>query len=88
MLPRMLEVAAIPPTVVNWGGTEVVSIEEWCAYFGELTGIAPKFVETTATIESVSIDTARMEQLVGTPSVHWKDGFRRIVEAQHPELLR
>jgi UDP-glucuronate 4-epimerase len=87
MLPGMLEIASVPPTVVNWGGAQVVSIEEWCEYFGELTGLEPKLLPTEATIQSVSIDTTLMEQLVGTPSVDWREGFRRIVESQHPELL-
>ncbi len=87
MIPRMLGVASIPATTVNWGGSEVVSIQEWCAYFGELTGVEPKFAPTDQTLASVSIDTTRMEALVGKTSVHWKDGFRRIVEAKYPERV-
>ena len=30
--------------VVNWGGDEAVSPQEWCAYFGELTGRTPEVV--------------------------------------------
>jgi UDP-glucuronate 4-epimerase len=29
---RAMEVAAMPPIVVNWAGSETVSIEEYCAY--------------------------------------------------------
>ena len=75
-------------TTVNWGGTEVVSIQEWCAYMGELTGIEPEFFPTDQTLASVSVDTTRMEALVGKTSVPWKDGFRRLVEANSPDKLK
>ena len=88
MIPGMLGVASIPVTTVNWGGNDVVSIQEWCAYLGELTGIEPKFFPTDQALASVSIDTTRMEALVGKTTVHWKDGFRRMVEAKYPDKLR
>jgi UDP-glucuronate 4-epimerase len=78
MVPGMLAIASVPVTTVNWGGSEVVSIQEWCRYLGELTGIEPTFFPTDQTLASVSIDTTRMEQLVGKTTVPWKDGFRRI----------
>jgi len=88
MIPRMLDAASVPVTTVNWGGNDVVSIQEWCAYLGELVGVEPRFFPTDQTLASVSIDTTRMEALVGKTTVHWKDGFRRIVEAKYPDRLR
>jgi UDP-glucuronate 4-epimerase len=88
MIPGMLAAASIPVTTVNWGGREVVSIQEWCAYLGELTGVAPKFFPTDQTLASVSVDTTRMEELVGTTTIPWKDGFRRIVETKYPDRLQ
>ena len=82
MIPGMLSAASVPVTTVNWGGSDVVSIQEWCAYMGELTGIEPKFVPTDQTLASVSIDTTRMESLVGKTTVRWQDGFRRMVEVK------
>ena len=87
MLPRLLDVASVPATILNWGGSEVVSIEDWCGYLGELTGLTPRFEPTTHTIESTAIDTTRMQELIGKPQVPWRDGFRRMVEALHPDLL-
>jgi UDP-glucuronate 4-epimerase len=88
MLPGMLAIASVPVTTVNWGGHDAVSIEEWCAYFGELTGIEPQFFPTDMTLQSVSIDVTKMEELVGKPSIGWKDGYRRIVAAHYPDLLK
>jgi len=88
MLPGLVGAAAVPATTVNWGGKDAVSIEEWCTYLGELTGLPTSFSPTIETIDSVQIDLTRMRELVGTPTVNWRDGFRRMVTARHPELLR
>ena len=87
MVPGLLGSAGTPATVVNWGGSQAASIEEWCGYLGELTGLAPRFAPTTETIDSVEIDLTRIHDLVGPTTVHWKDGMRRMVESRHPELL-
>ena len=87
-IPRMLEIASVPATIVNWAGNDVVSIEEWCAYLGELTGLEPKFTSSEATIASLPLDTTRMHERVGRTKVHWRDGIRRLVETRNPELLK
>lgn len=87
-LPALLDAAAVPATIVNWAGTETVSIEDWCVYMGELTGLEASFVETDRTIGSVAVDTTKMERLAGGTSVRWKEGFREMVETFHPELLK
>jgi UDP-glucuronate 4-epimerase len=79
MVPKLWDVAAVPATVVNWGGSERVGIVEWCRYLGELVGVEPEFVETDQTIRGVSIDTTKMESLVGPTTVDWRDGMRRLV---------
>ncbi len=87
MVPGLLAVASTPATVVNWGGSQAASIEEWCGHLGELTGCTPSFAPTRDTIDSVQIDLTRMHDLVGTTTVDWHDGMRRMVAARHPELL-
>lgn len=88
MLPRLLEIASVPATTLNWGGSEATSIEEWCAYLGELTGLEPRFVFTEDTIPPVTLDPTLMHEKVGRTRVAWRDGIRRMLEARNPELLR
>ena len=88
MIPSLLAAARVPATVVNWGGDEGVSIEAWCGYLSELTGIEARFEPTASTIDSVQIDLSRMHALVGTTTVAWRDGLRRMVATRHPELLK
>ena len=86
-IPALLDAASVPATIVNWAG-DPASIEEWCAYLGEITGLEPKFEETPNTIGSVFCDLTRMQELVGTTKVSWRDGLRRMVEAREPDLLK
>jgi UDP-glucuronate 4-epimerase len=81
-LPAMLEAASVPATIVNWGGDEETSIEAWCEYMGELVGVEPQFDRTTNTIGGIPTDNTKRLALVGPTSVGWKDGLRRMVDAQ------
>ena len=86
-VPALLDAAALPVTTVNWGSAEAVSVEEWCAYLGELTGLTPRFEPTAATLESVVVDVERLTAIAGPSTVAWRDGFRRLVQANAPEAL-
>jgi nucleoside-diphosphate-sugar epimerase len=85
-IPKLLEAASVPATIVNWGGSESVSIEQWCDYLGALTGRKPEYVTTERTIGSVTIDPTRMHQLLGPTTMDWREGMRQMVRARHPEL--
>lgn len=87
MIPGLLGAATVPATTVNWGGTDPVSVEEWCTYMGELCGLDVAFEKTEATIDSVMVDLHRLHDLVGSTTVPWREGFRRMIAARHPELL-
>jgi nucleoside-diphosphate-sugar epimerase len=87
MVPRLLGAASVPAVTVNWGGSEAVSIEEWCTYLAELTGTEAKFEPTERTIDSVQIDTTRMHELMGRTTVPWRDGMRRMAKSLHPDLV-
>lgn len=88
MIPRLLAIADVPPLTINWGGSEATSIEEWCRFMGELTGLEPKFNPTEDTLGSVTLDPSKMHELVGRTKVDWRDGIERMVRERNPELLR
>ena len=83
-LPGMLAAATVPATIVNWGGDEETSIEEWCEYLGEIVGKPVRFDRTTATIGGIPTDNTLRRQLVGPTHVGWKDGMRRMAAALAP----
>jgi UDP-glucuronate 4-epimerase len=84
---RAMEVAAVPPVVVNWAGSETVSVEEYCTYLGELAGVEPVFDHVADAHPPLWPDTTRMHEVLGPTQVPWRDGFRRAAEARHPELF-
>ena len=87
MVPRLLAAASTPAVTVNWGGSEPVSIEEWCTYLASIAGTEARFEPTEHTIDSVHIDTTRMHEIAGQTTVPWRDGMRRMAEALHPDLV-
>ncbi|HTU39936.1 MAG TPA: NAD(P)-dependent oxidoreductase [Acidimicrobiales bacterium] len=87
MVPRLLAAAAVPAVTVNWGGSEAVSIEEWCGYLAGLAGTEARFEPTEQTIDSVEIDTTRMHELAGETTVPWREGMHRMAKALHPDRV-
>ncbi len=83
---RAMAMASTPPLVVNWAGSETVSIEDYCRYMGELVGIEPIFEYTTEAHTPLWPDVTHMHATLGRTGVHWRDGMRRMIEARHPEL--
>ena len=83
---RAMEVARVPPLVVNWAGSETVSAEEYCTYMGELVGVEPVFEYTSAAHTPLWPDVTLMHQVLGRTKVRWRDGFRRMIEARYPHL--
>jgi hypothetical protein len=73
---------------MNFGGSQKVSIEEWCAYIGELTGLEAAFSDNPQAFGSLTIDTGRMHELIGPTRVDWRDGIRSQIEHLAPELLQ
>jgi nucleoside-diphosphate-sugar epimerase len=86
----MLGAASVPATVVNWGGDEQVSPQQWVPYFGELTGIAPEIVvkELPGTQRGAILDVTKRRAITGPCRVHWKDGMRRMLEERYPDGVR
>ncbi len=86
-IPKLLEVASVPATTVNWCGDQAVSIQEWCGYLGSLVGKEPVFEENERALRGNPTDVARMHELVGAATVDWRDGLRRMAAKFHPELV-
>jgi nucleoside-diphosphate-sugar epimerase len=88
-LEPLLDAARVPATIVNWGGDEPASVQEWSAYFGELLSVEPEVVVEEipgASIGSVADHTKR-RSITGPCAVGWRDGFRRVAEHFYPERV-
>ena len=87
-IPSLLSIAGSNAPAVNWGGEELVSIEEWCAQLGEWTGLTPKFEVTDKTLGSVIPDLTKQHDLGFRASIGWKDGFRRMISTSRPDIYK
>lgn len=87
-LPLLLAAASTEATTVNFGGSEAVSIEEWCAWLQELTGLTPEFRDNPQAFGSLAIDTTRMHELIGPTRIDWREGVRNMVATLSPQLLK
>jgi nucleoside-diphosphate-sugar epimerase len=84
-LEPLLHAAAVPAVVVNWGGDEPVSVQEWAAYMGELAGRPAEVTVTPVpnTLRGSVADATRRRSHTGPCRVGWRDGLRRTYEARH-----
>jgi len=82
----LLGAASVPATIVNWGGDEAVSAQEWCAYFGELAGKSPNVTTkpVPGTQRGVVLDVTKRRAITGPCRINWRDGMRAMFEARYP----
>jgi nucleoside-diphosphate-sugar epimerase len=82
----LLAAATVPATILNWAGDEVVSVQQWCAFGGELAGREATVVvkERPGKPRGQIADTSRRLAITGPCRVSWRDGMRQTYLARHP----
>ncbi|MCX6509580.1 MAG: NAD(P)-dependent oxidoreductase [Actinobacteria bacterium] len=72
-------------TIVNWAGDEPASVQEWCAYIGELAGIdaVVNSVPAEGTLRGSVTDNTKRVALTGPCKASWRDGIRDAFEKRH-----
>ena len=80
----LLDAASVPATIVNWAGDEPVSVQEWCALFGELLGwdVEIKVGDFPGTQRSAISDNTKRLAITGPCKVPWRDGMAQMVRAR------
>jgi nucleoside-diphosphate-sugar epimerase len=78
-LPALVGRAAVPATVVNWGGDEAVRLQEWCALMGELIGAEPVYRTSERAFRGAPVDPATRMSITGPTRVPWREGMTALV---------
>jgi UDP-glucuronate 4-epimerase len=78
-------VAKIGAEIVNVGGSEAVTTQEYCLMAGEILGKKPTFIENSKSWP-IWADTTKMAKLLGPSKVSVREGIRRIIEAADQRL--
>jgi nucleoside-diphosphate-sugar epimerase len=73
-------IAKYPAEIVNLGGPEAVTTQEYCEIAGEFLGKKPIFVENSSAWP-IWADTTKMVELLGPCKVSVREGVRRVVES-------
>ncbi|MFT4229670.1 MAG: NAD(P)-dependent oxidoreductase [Microbacterium sp.] len=83
-LGPLLAAASDRGAVVNFGGDEVVTVQEWCALIGELLSRTPRFavVPLPGSQPGVAFDIARRQSLTGPDPTGWRRGMELTVAAR------
>jgi nucleoside-diphosphate-sugar epimerase len=89
-LEAILDSAGVPATIVNWGGDEAVSVQDWVAFGAEWFGVIPTIeVQPIPGAAGGTVgDHVKRVSITGPSSVHWRDGLRRTLEANFPDAVR
>jgi uncharacterized protein YbjT (DUF2867 family) len=85
----LLLAATTPATVVNWAGDQAVSVQDWCAYAGELLGKPAEIIvrPVEGTLRGSVADVSKRIGITGTCRVDWREGMQRTIAARHPSLF-
>jgi nucleoside-diphosphate-sugar epimerase len=86
-LEALLGLASAPATIVNWGGDEPVSPQQWCALLSELIGL-PALLQVrpvSGSQQGVVLDNAKRLATTGPCRVGWRDGMARMVRERYPD---
>jgi nucleoside-diphosphate-sugar epimerase len=78
-------IAKVGCEIVNVGGSEAVTTQEYCMMAGEMVGKEPIFVENGRSWP-IWADTTKMERLLGPSRVSVREGVRRILESADQRL--
>lgn len=80
----LLDAATVPATIVNFGGDDVVTAQQWIALAAELLGVEPtiEIVPIPGSQPGIALDATKRISLTGPDKVHWEEGIRRTVEAR------
>jgi nucleoside-diphosphate-sugar epimerase len=80
-----VQIAKSPAEIINVGGTEVVTTQEYCEIAGEILGRKPAFVENSRAWP-IWADTTKMVRLLGPNRVSIREGIRRVIEQREHRL--
>jgi UDP-glucuronate 4-epimerase len=79
------DLAKVGAEIVNVGGTEPVTTQEYCRMAGEVLGKEPVFAETSKAWP-IWADTTKMVELLGPTKVPVSEGVRRTIESAAARL--
>jgi nucleoside-diphosphate-sugar epimerase len=84
-LEALLDAASTPANIVNWGGDEGVTQQDWCRMAAKFAGVEAKLVTEPVpnSTHTAGSDQTKRRSITGPSKIPFADGFRAIYEARH-----
>jgi nucleoside-diphosphate-sugar epimerase len=84
-LEAMLGAASTPANIVNWGGDESVTLQDWCRMAGEFAGVETKLKTEPSfnATHTAGSDQTKRRSITGPSKVKFGEAFRVIYDARH-----
>lgn len=76
---RALQVASVPPTVINFAGSETTTVQEYCTMAGNKLGLAPSFRDDPNAYYPIWPDVTRMHELLGKCRISVAEGVDSVL---------
>lgn len=87
-IPYLLAAATAEVNTINLAGDETVSIEQWCEYLAELTGLSPSFNKTETALGNLTVSNEKLKEISGACETNWKQALENMVKTMAPDLLK
>lgn len=78
-------IAKVGAEIVNVGGTEAITTQDYCRIAGEMLGKEPIFAENSRAWP-IWADTTKMVELLGPNTVSIREGIRRVIAASDQRI--
>lgn len=80
----LLDAATTPALIVNFGGDETVTSQQWIEYMGEIVGKTPQveIVPIPGSQPGIALDVTKRISITGPDKFHWHEGMRLMVESR------
>lgn len=84
-LEAILDSASSPANIVNWGGDEVVTQQEWCRMVGEYSGkeVRMKTQPVPNATCTAGSDQTKRASITGPSKIGFADAFRAVYDARY-----
>ena len=84
-LEALLDAASVPATIVNWGGDEVVSVQDWVKLAGEFAGVEPRLSvkPVPGTTRTAGCDPTKRRSITGPCKTVFAPAYREIYDVRY-----
>jgi nucleoside-diphosphate-sugar epimerase len=86
-VPLLWAKATVPARIVNWGGDEMVGLQDMMTYVAQATGVPAQFAPGEFSRDTNAFDNTERVALIGRCAVGWQDGVLGTLQTHFPAAV-